>query len=90
MHEICPLGSEGVTREVYLTVWLDVGDGTVGQFLKNYLAENSRRIDILSQISINGSVKFLGIPDFHRTSGPMFIENLQAPHDTTGWGDGGN
>ena len=59
------------------------------QFYSNYLAENGRRIPIISQISINGSVKLLGIPNFHRTSGPMYNDNLLAPHDTTGCGYSG-
>ena len=59
------------------------------QFLSNYLAENGRRIPILGQISINGSVKLLGIPNYHRTSGTMFTENLLDTHAITDWGDDG-
>ena len=76
MHEIWSLGINRVTREVHPKEQVDVGAGTVRQFLTDYFYENGGRISILGQISINGSVKFLGIPDFHRTSGPIFIENL--------------
>ena len=84
MQKIWSLGSDGVTSEFLPTARVDAGDGTVGQLSTNFFAGNGCRIPILSQIFINGSAKILGIPNFHRTSGPMFIENFQAPHDTTG------
>ena len=48
----------------------------MGEFTTNYLAESGHRIPIIGKISINGSVQFLGIPDFVRDSGFSFIENL--------------
>ena len=66
-----------------------VGAGVLGKFQSNNLAENGCKILIIGQISINGSVKVLDIPDLHKTSGPIFTENILSPHDTTGWGDGG-
>ena len=45
-------------------------------------------IPILGQISINGSVEYLGIPDFHSTGGLFWADNLLAPRYT--WGEGGN
>ena len=89
MHEIWCVDSNGITREVHPTAQVDVGAGVVGHFLSHYLAENGRRIPIIGQISINGSVKLLGIPSFYRTSGLMFTENLLVPHFTKCWGDGG-
>ena len=89
MHKIWSLVSNDITCEFHPIAQVYVGGGTVGQFLTDYLSENGRRITILGQISINGSVKLLGIPDFNITSGPMFIENLQAPHSTTFWVDSG-
>ena len=87
MHEIWCLSSNGITREVHPTAQVDVGAGVVGQFLYDYLALNGHIIPIIGQISINGSVELLGIPNFF--SGPMFTENLLASHDTTGWVYGG-
>ena len=55
----------------------------------DYLAENGLRIPIIRQLSINGSVKVLGIPDFPRGSGLLFITNLKDPTDPTGWRHGG-
>ena len=61
IHKIWCLGSVGVIREFHLTAQIDVGDGTVGQFMKNYLAENGHRIPVIGQLSINRSVKCLGV-----------------------------
>ena len=89
MHKIYCLGYDGITCELHPTAQVYVGAGSVGQLFSDYLAENGRRIFILGQIPINGSVKLLGIPDLRRTSGTMFTDNLLALNDTTGWGDGG-
>ena len=89
MHEILCFDSDRITPAVHPTTKVDVGAGVVGQFSSNYLTENRRRIPILGQIPINGSVKLLVIPEFHRTSGPMYTENILDPYYTTGWGDGG-
>ena len=67
---------------------VDVGTGVVGQFSSDNLTENGRRIPILSQISINGSVEYLGIPDFHRAGGTFWADNLLSPHSS--WVSGGN
>ena len=76
---------DNVTCEIHPEVRVDVGAGTVGQFTTYCLAENGRIITITGQLSINGSVQFLGIPDFSRDSGFSFIENLQAPTIPTSW-----
>ena len=89
MYENLSLGSNCVTCSFHPTAQVDVGAKTVGQFSNDFLAENGRRISIPGHIFIHESVKFLGIPNFHRTSEPMFIENLWAPHDNTGWRNGG-
>ena len=67
IHEIWCLGSDSVTREVHPTAKIDVGAGTVGKFTTNYLAENGCRIPIIGQLSIKGSVKLFGIPNFPET-----------------------
>ena len=54
---------EKITCKVHLTSQVEVGAGTVAEFMNNYLAENGRTISIIRQLSINGSVQFLGIPD---------------------------
>ena len=55
--------------------------------MTNYLAENGRRITVIGQISIKGSVKRLGIPSDAWGCGLPFIENIQDPTVTHGWGD---
>ena len=42
---------------------------------------------IFGRISINGSVEYLGVPDFQRTGGPDWTANLLAPRYS--WVDGG-
>ena len=61
MHEVWSLGSNSVTSELHTKEQVDIGAGTVRQFLTDYLTKNGNRIVILGQISINGSVEFLGI-----------------------------
>ena len=89
IHEIWRLSSDGVTCEVHLAAQIDVGTETVEQFTANYLAKNGRRIPVIGQISINRSVEPLSIPADAWGCGLPFIENVQAPTDTTGWGHGG-
>ena len=90
MNEIWCFGSHGITCEVHPTAQIYVGTGVVGQFSYNDLAGIGHIIPIHGQISTNGSVKLLGIPNFRRTSLPMYTDNLLDPHDTTCLGDGGN
>ena len=59
----------------------------MGKFTTDYLVKNGYRIPIVGELSINGSVQLLGIPDFVRNSELSFFQNLQAPTVTSGWGD---
>ena len=59
----------------------------MGQFKTNYLAENGRRIPVIGQLSIYGSVKLLGILADAWGHVLPFIENLQAPTVPSGCGD---
>ena len=76
-----------VTREFLPTAQIDVGVETVGQFSTHYFSENGRRIPVIIQISINVSVKLLGIPGDAWGCGLTFIENVQGPTMPSGWGD---
>ena len=86
LHGMWCLGSDKITRKIHPTARLEVGNGTLGLFTNNYLDENGRRIPVIGQLSINGSVQFLGIPNFFGNSGLLFIENLKSPTVTPGWG----
>ena len=90
MQDIWCLGSNGITREFHPTDQIDVGAGTVGQFTTNYLAENGRRIPVIGQVSINGSIKLSGIPANAWGCRLPFIENLQDTTVFSGWGDADN
>ena len=43
---------------------------------------------MIGHISVNNSVQFMGVPAQGRESGFLFIWNLQAFVDCTGWGSG--
>ena len=86
IHEIWCLSYDGVTCEVHPTAQTDVVTGTVGQLTTNCLAENGRRIPVIGQLSINESVKLLGIPSKAWGRGLPFIKNFQAPTVLYGWG----
>ena len=43
---------------------------------------------MFGRISINGSVEWLGVPDFHKTNVQACTANLLAPYPN--WGDGGS
>ena len=86
IHKMWCLGSDSITQKIHPTARVEVGSGTVGQFMTNYLDENGRIIPTICQISINGSVKLLSIPDFFINSGLSLIDHLQAPTTTSGWG----
>ena len=76
IYEVWCFGSDSITPEVHPIAQVDVGAGVVGQLLSDYHTTNGRRISILGQISINGSVEYLGIPDFHITGGTMWVDNI--------------
>ena len=69
INEMWCLGSDGVTREIHPKAQVEVDAGTVVQFKTNYLYGNGRIIPMVGQLSINGSVQLLDIPDFVRKSG---------------------
>ena len=81
---------EGIFREVHPTVRVDILDGTVKYFVTEYLAGNGCRIRIIGEISVNGSIHFLGLSDQVWGSGLLYITNLQAQVEATWWGISNN
>ena len=63
---------------------VDVPAETIGEFVTYYFAENGRRIEIIGQLSANGSVQFLGLAGPTWGTGMLFIYNLKDPGDHTG------
>ena len=50
-----------MSHKVHSTAQIEVADGTVGEFVTDYLDENVRRIQIIEQLSVNDSVQFWGV-----------------------------
>ena len=64
-------------------------DGTVGDFVTNYLSENGRRNQVIGELSINGSVQFIGLYQIW-VSGLPYITNLWDHVEATGWHSSSN
>ena len=60
IHELWCLGLDRIIRGVHPTAHVEFPDGTVGEFLTDYLAENGHLIEITGQLSVNDIVQFLG------------------------------
>ena len=76
IHEVWAFSEDVVMREVHPTSRLDVSAGVVGKFATDCLTEIWHMIPIFGRISINGSVEWLSVPEFHRTDGPAWTANL--------------
>ena len=59
--------------------------GIVREFVTDYLAKNGRRIRIIRELSVNGSVQFLGLSDQAWGSGFPYIAKILAVVEATGW-----
>ena len=79
IHELWCLVLENITRKVYLAEQVEVGSETMGEFRTNYLTKNGRRILIIGNFSINGSVQFLGIPNFSGEVDCRLLKNCNLP-----------
>ena len=79
IHELWCLGLDNITSKVHPTYQLDVGDGTMEEFMTNYLAENGRIILIIGQPSINRSVQFLGITNFSGEVDCCLLKTCKLP-----------
>ena len=82
IHEDWTFREDDVTREVHLTLQVDVGAGSVGEFATNYLTPSWRRRTMFGVNSINESVQWLGVPAPLRTDGPPWTDNILAPSPT--------
>ena len=66
-------------REVHPTAHVYVNAGFVGEFVTDCLTPSWRRIPMFGVNSINGSVQWLGVPDFLWTDRPPWAGNLMDP-----------
>ena len=90
IHELWYLGLDGISCKVHPTARVEVPDGTIGEFVTDYLVENRCQIYIIAQLSINDSVQFLGLSDQSGGSELPFIANLLYQVEDTGWGSANN
>ena len=88
IHEVWTFGEDGVTPEVDPIARVDIGAGVVGELATDYLTSSWRRIPMFGNFSINRSVEWLGITDFHRTNGPPWTANILSPSPS--WETGGS
>ena len=86
IHGVWTFAEDWITREVHSTARIDVGAFSGDCFHTDYFAEEGRRFSIYGRKSINGIVKWLGIPRPSCDYGPPWIGNLlcTSPH----WVDG--
>ena len=57
------LGLYTIGQEVHPTTHVEILDGTIGEFVTDYLAKNGLRIENIGKLSVNNSVQFSGLSD---------------------------
>ena len=88
IHEVWTFGEDGVTTKVHPTARVDVGTFVGDCFATNFLTLTWHSIPMLDSNYINGSVKWLVVPNFLMNNGPPWTLNLLAPY--ANWGDRGS
>ena len=88
IHKLWNFGEDGVTREVHPFTRIDVGDFSGDCFHTAYATEIGRRVFIYGQKSINGSIKWLGVPAPSCGTGVAWTGNLLVPNPRWGYGRG--
>ena len=79
IHDVWTFGGDGITCKVHPFARLDVGAFLWDCFGTDYLAENGHKVPMYGQKSMNGSVKWLGVPTFLRNYGPPWDDNILCP-----------
>ena len=62
-----------------MIVWVYFGAGFVREIATDYLTGIWRIVPMFSSKSINGSVEWMGVPEFLRTNGPAGTANILSP-----------
>ena len=86
IHDIWTFSDDGITPEVHHFARVDVVAFVEDCFAANFLTENGRRVPMLGRKFIDGSFEYVGVPDFLRTNGPPWNDNLLAPYADCGRG----
>ena len=86
IHELWSFVEDGITREVHPFARIDVGNFSRDCFHTNYATEIGRRVFSYGRKSINGSIKWLGVPAPSCGTGVAWNGNILVPNPH--WGDG--
>ena len=84
INKLWRLGLDGNYREVHPTAHVETLARTIREFVTNYLAEKGSLIAIIEELSINGSVQFLGLSNKAWRSGLPYITNHLDQVEATG------
>ena len=87
IHEIWNFAEDGITREIHPTGQEDVSSGLVGELSTDCLNPSWRRVPMFGRSSINGIVRWIGVPDFLRNNGLPWTFNILSPYSR--WVDRG-
>ena len=80
IHEVWTFREGGVTPKVHPAACIEI-DAFLGEcFATENLTPTWCRLPMFGKISINGSVKWLVVPNFLRNDGPPWTLNLLAPY----------
>ena len=84
IHKLWIHRIDRLCHEVPPTSRIDIPAWTIGEFFTEYLSDKGWLNLIIGEIYINGSIKFIRLPEIW-VSGLPFIENPRAPEATRGW-----
>ena len=87
IHEVCTFREDSVIPKVHPSAHVDVRAFVGECFATDYITPTWRRIPMFGRNSINGSVKWLGVPNILRNDGPPWNLNILAPY--ANWGGRG-
>ena len=79
-----------ICREFNTNARVDIPDGTIREFVTEYLAENGHQIRITRELSVNKTVQFLGLSDQVWGNGLPYISNPWGQVEATWWGSFNN
>ena len=86
IHELWSFAEDGVTRKVHLFARIDVNDFSGDCFHTEYATEIGCRVFIYVQKSMNGSIKWIGVPAPFFDTGVAWTGNILVPNSR--WVDG--
>ena len=90
IHEFWCLGLDWIIREFCPTERVEVPAGNVGEFGTNYLAEMDAEPIPLGNFPSTTVSNLWVFPNQSSGTGMLFIYNIQAPIEATGWRSANN